>query len=141
MLTQWGLRVLGLIHLANAAFMLAAPERWYASVPGVRMTGPINPHFVADIGLAFLASGAGLLLGSRKGPHAAPFAVAGATWPVLHALLHVSGWFQHGVPAQMDVAIAEIFGVMIIGALGAGLAWFRWQEETHNAQVRPALAG
>ena len=47
--------------------MLTAPENWYAGVPGVTMAGPINLHFITDIGLAFLASGAGVMLGARKG--------------------------------------------------------------------------
>ena len=57
MVTRLILVLLGLIHLANGLWMLTAPEAWYAAVPGVAMTGPLNHHFIQDIGLAFLASG------------------------------------------------------------------------------------
>ena len=47
--------LLGAMTVANGAVMLAYGERWYAMTPGVPHTGPYNPHFVADIGAAFLA--------------------------------------------------------------------------------------
>ncbi len=133
MVTRLGLLVLGLVHVLNGAFMILAPERWYAAVPGVSMTGPLNHHFVADIGLAFLASGTGLLLGLRKGAQAAAFAAAGATWPVLHALLHISGWLQHGLPEEPAASLSEIIGVMAVGVLGAAAAWSRSRKETSHA--------
>jgi hypothetical protein len=45
--------------------MLFDGATWYASVPGVVETGPYNPHFVQDIGAAFLV--AGLALAARPG--------------------------------------------------------------------------
>jgi peptidoglycan/LPS O-acetylase OafA/YrhL len=68
--------------------MLVAGPFWYANVPGVTDTGPFNPHFVQDIGLAFLA--AGLALAARAWrPRYWPAAVAGATFLAAHALLHL----------------------------------------------------
>lgn len=40
------LLILGVFHLANGAFMLAAPHAWYMAVPGVVDTGPLNHHFL-----------------------------------------------------------------------------------------------
>jgi hypothetical protein len=94
------------------------------------MTGPFNAHFVRDIGFAFLASGAGLMLGARKGRDAAVLAIAGAVWPALHGLFHVYGWIAEGFPAEPDVAAAEVFGVVLAGALGVVLAWLRMNGET-----------
>src|SRR5579871_1365158 len=65
------LLLLGISHIVNGLFMLIAPAEWYASVPGVTATGPFNPHFILDIGMAFVASGAGLMLGARRGASAA----------------------------------------------------------------------
>ena len=124
-----GLVILGLFHVVNGLWMLFAPDAWYAAVPGVSGTGPINHHFIADIGLAFLASGAGLLLGARRMRQAGTFALAGAAWPALHALLHLWGWLHEGGPATAAVAVSEGIGVMLVGALGAGLAWFRFTEQ------------
>jgi hypothetical protein len=36
--------------------MLFAGPFWYASVPGASGTGPFNPHFVQDIGVAFIVA-------------------------------------------------------------------------------------
>ena len=51
-LLRWALPVL---LAANGLFMLLAPHAWYPAVPGVTETGPYNPHFVRDIGAAYLA--------------------------------------------------------------------------------------
>lgn len=123
------LAILGAAQLANGLFMLAAPGDWYAAVPGVATAGPFNAHFVRDIGLAFLASGAGLMLGARKGRDAAVLAVAGATWPVLHGLFHIYGWIARGFPVDARVAATEMVGVVLAGMLGAILAALRLKGE------------
>jgi hypothetical protein len=68
--------------------MLAAPAAWYMAVPGVAETGPFNPHFVRDIGAAYLAAGAPLL-GLAIYPAARAAAQAGAAFLTLHALVHI----------------------------------------------------
>src|SRR5215472_2018283 len=54
--------ILGIGLGLNALLMLAVPAAWYAAVPGVTQTGPFNPHFVRDIGAAYLVTGAALIL-------------------------------------------------------------------------------
>ena len=129
MFSRLGLCALGLFHLVNGAWMIASPNSWYWTTAGVAATGPMNPHFIVDVGLAFLASGAGLLMGLGAGPQAAAFALAGATWPVLHALFHIWQWLAHGFPVQTDVAATEMIGVVGLAALGAGLAFIRGRQE------------
>jgi hypothetical protein len=79
--------------------MLVAGPHWYETVPGVTDTGPFNPHFVQDIGLAFLM--AGLALAARAWrPRYWPAAVAGAGFLAAHALLHlalIAGGHSHHV--------------------------------------------
>ncbi len=129
MLSRGLLGLLGLFHLLNGLTMLFAPEAWYAAVPGVSMTGPINHHFITDIGLAFIASGAGMMVGIQLGKMAATLALAGATWPALHALFHVWGWLADGFPHDSRVAIFEVVGVVLVSFLGLALAAMRaWQE-------------
>lgn len=80
--------ILAIPTLINGLAMLLAGPRWYESVPGVTDTGPFNPHFVQDIGLAFLV--AGLALAARAWrPRYWPAAVAGAGFLAAHALLHL----------------------------------------------------
>lgn len=123
------LLVLGLFHIANGLFMLVAPGVWYVMVPGVVDTGPFNAHFIYDIGMAFVASGAGLAWGARAGRGAALIACAGAAWPVLHALIHIDGWAMNGFPADARIATSEVVGVAGLAALGAALAWLRLKGE------------
>lgn len=51
---------LGVFLGLNGVFMLAQPASWYAAVPGVLETGPLNTHFVRDIGAAYGLVGLGL---------------------------------------------------------------------------------
>lgn len=122
------LLLLWLFHLVDGLVMLFAPAQWFAAVPGVSMTGPFNHHFVQDVGLAFIASGAGLGFGATSRPQAGLLAAAGATWPVLHALLHIWGWFT-GAMADSHLIATEAFGVVLPAALGLGLAWLRLKGE------------
>jgi hypothetical protein len=81
--------ILAIPTLLNGSVMFAAGSHWYNTVPGVTDTGPFNPHFVQDIGLAFLV--AGLALGARAWrPRYWPAAVAGAGFLAAHALLHLA---------------------------------------------------
>lgn len=57
-IAQTLIAIVALFALANGTFMLFDPYGWYQAVPTVRFTGPPNQHFIRDIGLAYLASGA-----------------------------------------------------------------------------------
>ena len=46
MVVRLGLSALGLFYLVNGAWMILAPNGWYAATPGVSATGPMNPHFI-----------------------------------------------------------------------------------------------
>jgi len=130
MIVRTLLVLLGVLHLANGAAMLIAPISWYEAVPGVTGTGPFNQHFILDIGMAFVASGSLLALGARNGAFAAAFAIAGASWPILHALIHITGWLTSGFPTEPRIMFSEVVGVVALAALGGVLAWFRTKGET-----------
>ena len=51
---------LGLALAANGLLMLLDPAGWYALAPGVPETGPLNLHFVRDIGCAYILAGLAL---------------------------------------------------------------------------------
>ncbi|CAF3697370.1 unnamed protein product [Rotaria sp. Silwood1] len=56
--------VIGLINILSALWMLIAPVHWYYNLPaGVPESGPLNVHFIRDIGCIFLLLGCGLLVG------------------------------------------------------------------------------
>src|SRR2546426_12424334 len=80
-------RILGLLNLANGLWMLLAPAGWYLHPPAaVPDTGPLNPHFVRDVGAAFTTIGVVLLLAapSRGG------LLAVTPLYRLHAAVHVA---------------------------------------------------
>lgn len=123
------LLVIGILYVATGLWMLASPDGWYAAVPGVTMTGPNNHHFVSDIGLAYIASSAGMVFAFRAGATAAAFVLGGTTWPLLHAGLHVWGWLALGFPSAANVAISEGVGVVLLGLLGFVLALSNARKE------------
>jgi hypothetical protein len=82
--------LLGLSAAANGAFMLAAGGRWFESTPGVAATGPFNPHFVADVGVAYLVAGLALAAPALR-PAWWPAALAGALFFAGHAAIHLAG--------------------------------------------------
>jgi hypothetical protein len=81
--------LLGASLAANGLAMLAASMWWYGVVPGVPATGPYNPHFIHDIGMAYLVVAGGLGWFARRPAQGWPALVAGAGFLVLHALIHV----------------------------------------------------
>ncbi|HWU12376.1 MAG TPA: hypothetical protein VN157_00020, partial [Caulobacter sp.] len=52
---QWLKWILPTLLAINGAVMLLVPAWWYPRVPGVIETGPMNDHFVRDVGAAYLA--------------------------------------------------------------------------------------
>ncbi len=77
------------VCLANGAFMIGAPLAWYHALPTVPATGPANPHFIVDIGLAYLCSGAVLFYGVLYPEGRWLALVAGALWLTLHGAFHM----------------------------------------------------
>ena len=82
--------LLALTMGANGLVMLVAGRWWYGVVPGVTGTGPFNPHFVKDIGAAYLVAGAAFgWLAARPSALARGAAGAGAAFLLLHAGVHL----------------------------------------------------
>jgi hypothetical protein len=108
---------------ANGLFMLAAPAAWYHAVPGATGTGPINIHFIRDIGLGFLAAAAGLALAARRGAPRLLLAPA-LVFLAGHAGLHVTEMAVHGAawgPALRDFALIVVPGLAPLAACRGAL--------------------
>ncbi|MBX3480467.1 MAG: hypothetical protein KF842_08700 [Caulobacter sp.] len=86
---RWIAALLGLMMAANGLAMLALPQAWYDSVPGVDLTGLFNPHFVRDIGMAYLTVAGGLAWFAWRPVQGWPALVGAATFLMLHAAIHV----------------------------------------------------
>jgi hypothetical protein len=115
--------LLALVLGGNGLAMLFAGPWWYFAVPGVVRTGPYNPHFVKDIGAAYLVCGLALLWRAIRGPTpgAAGALIAAAGFLVLHALVHVGDELcGPGRPADF---LRDFPGVFLTAILAAVLAW------------------
>lgn len=110
---------LGLVMGANGLVMLLAGPWWYGAVPGVPTTGPFNPHFVKDIGAAYLVVGASL--GAFAWRPAAAFSalVASTGFLTLHAAIHVGDALASRTCGQ-DL-IRDLPGIFIPALIGLGL--------------------
>ncbi|UTP38513.1 hypothetical protein M9M90_14980 [Phenylobacterium sp. LH3H17] len=105
---------------ANALAMLFASFWWYGAVPGVTATGAYNPHFVRDIGAAYLVTAGGLAWFAWRPVQGWPALVAGAAFLVLHAGIHV---FDASCSANpLADVIRDLPGVYLPALLAAWLA-------------------
>lgn len=80
---------LGLLLIANGLYMIAAPGSWYASVPGVADTGPLNRHLVIDIGMLYLTIGNAFAAGAVWTGGRLALWLFATFWLVWHALFHL----------------------------------------------------
>jgi hypothetical protein len=124
---RWIAAILAIFNALNGLAMIFAGPAWYAAVPGASETGPYNPHFVQDVGAAFLV--AGLALAARAWqPVYWPAAVAGSGFLVAHAVIHlvmiVTGHDHH--------VAADLAAVIVPAALALYSA-FPDQGEHHHA--------
>ena len=118
----WALAIFGVANLGNAAWMLADPAGWYAGLPAaVPDTGPLNTHFVRDIGSAFAVMGAALLLAAVRPALRAPMIAAVALFYVLHALVHVTDTIAGRLPASHWAIDAP--GVYVPAVIMVALTW------------------
>jgi len=117
-------RILGLLNLANGLWMLLAPAGWYLHLPAaVPDTGPLNPHFVRDVGAAFVTIGAVLLL-------AAPsrgVLLAVTLFYVLHAVVHVTDLAAGRLGAEHW--LIDLPGVFLPALVLGALCLPRWWKE------------
>jgi hypothetical protein len=112
--------ILAAMMAGNGVFMFVDPPAWYAAVPGVPDTGPLNLHFVRDIGIAYFTAGAALAwsalgAGWRASALAALF-IGG------HSLLHAGETFMGH---HHDVILNELLAVHLPAVLAVVLSVFQ----------------
>ncbi|HEV2363933.1 MAG TPA: hypothetical protein VGS12_07005 [Caulobacteraceae bacterium] len=113
-------RALAILLAANALAMLFAGYWWYRAVPGAGATGPFNPHFVKDIGTAYLAAALGLGWRAASPAAAGPAAIA-ASFLTLHAFIHLAD--AAGSPRGLADLATAFPGVFVPAVLALWIAW------------------
>jgi hypothetical protein len=112
--------VLGFGLAANGLIMLGCPDAWYATVPGVADSGPFNPHFIRDIGAAYLVAGAAFVwFATARGARAA--AQAGAAFLALHALIHL--WDAAAGREPLHHLLIDLPTIFLPPALAIWIVW------------------
>lgn len=119
----------------NGLVMLGAGPWWYGAVPGVPATGPFNPHFVKDIGAAYVVVGAGFAwLALRASPAARGAAAAGAAFLALHAGIHLAEAI--GAPMGLAHLARDFPGVILPALVGLWIVASPYQpREPSHAQI------
>ena len=106
---RWLLALMAVLLAGNGLHMLFAPEHWYHSLQSVPHTGPLNAHFVRDIGCAYLASALGFAFAARRDEWRTPGLILALVFLGAHAGVHL--W-----EALLGHAVAQHSGV--IDAIG-----------------------
>ena len=118
----WGMcfLVIGVGSVANALWMLIAPETWYEHLPAaVPDFGPFNVHFVRDIGCAYLTIGVALVWAARSPRVRFPLLAASAVFYVAHSLLHVYDTARGHVDAShwlLDFPVIHLPAILLVVA-------------------------
>lgn len=112
--------ILATMMAANGVYMFVDPPGWYAAVPGVPDTGPLNLHFVRDIGIAYFTAGVALAwsalgAGWRASALAALF-IGG------HSLLHAG---ETMMGHHHDVILNELVAVHLPAVLAIVVSVFQ----------------
>lgn len=122
-----GLFALG--NLANGIWMLADPVHWYHTLPAaVPDFGPLNEHFVRDIGCAFTVLGGVLAVAAFVASWRIAACVAVTGFTLLHALVHVVDTLRGLVgPEHWAIDVPGVYApAAILTALTA------WVVKTHR---------
>ena len=125
----------GFTSAGNGLWMLASPARWYTDLPaGVPDTGPLNLHFVRDIGAAFLTFGVMFLVTASRAERHREVVLAAGLFYVLHAAIHV--WDLVDGRLGGDHWLIDLPGVFLPALILVVMALPRWWSEPAGAASR-----
>jgi hypothetical protein len=107
-----------LFLIINGLFMLADPKRWFLVIPGVKLTGGFNQHFIRDIGLIQLLLGVAFVVGMWRPAVRLELWAAATIWLVAHSLFH---FWEVAVGICGPYSILQDFpGVTLPALIGIG---------------------
>ncbi|QKG70091.1 hypothetical protein [Erythrobacter mangrovi] len=106
--------LVALFSIGNGFFMLTGPLGWYASIDTVQATGPANRHFIGDIGLAYLISGAVLGYAAANLALRWGAALIGISWLAAHGGFHI-------YEVMTGICAPDVFWQDVPGVLGPPL--------------------
>lgn len=123
--------ILAVVLAINGLAMLLVPQTWYGLVPSVPPTGPFNPHFVRDVGCAYVVCGWALAWFALEPLRGAGAAIAAAVLQMAHAFLHV--WDLLAGRAAMVFFLQDVVLVIVPALL---MLWLAWPARTGLGSVQ-----
>jgi hypothetical protein len=123
--------VLGLFALSNfvnGVWMLGSPPHWFENLPaGVPDFGPLNEHFVRDIGCIYTMMGIGLAVAAVAPRWRLAACVTATAFYVLHALVHVFDTARGLVGP--DHWMIDLPGIYVPAVILVGVTWMVSRSE------------
>ena len=83
------LNFFGATNVGNGIWMLFFEDNWFDTLPGVHDTGPINRHFVHDVGLVYTLAGLALMWCAYRINSTKYLYLAVMLFFVGHAFIHI----------------------------------------------------
>ena len=91
--------ILAVVNVLNGVWMLADPAGWFTGIPAaVPDTGPFNPHFVRDVGVAYTVCGIGFGWCAMHLEQALAVNVGITLFNAGHAITHVADIIEGRLP-------------------------------------------
>jgi len=82
--------IIASVNILNGLWMIIAPAHWYFNLPaGVPEYGPLNVHFIRDIGCIFFLLGIGVIIAAFYHPYRLPLFTMNTAFYILHMLVHI----------------------------------------------------
>ena len=111
--------VLGGISLGNGLWMLISASSWFTIMPiAAEDTGPLNSHFVHDVGLVYILIGVGAFWCGHKLREATEIHLAITLFMGGHALIHVMEIFWGDLPSNhllIDFPLVTLPALILMG--------------------------
>lgn len=82
--------IIASVNILNGLWMIITPENWYHNLPaGVPEYGPLNVHFIRDLGCVFTLLGIGLISAGFDLSLRLPLFTMNTLFYLAHMLVHV----------------------------------------------------
>ncbi|MGB5811820.1 MAG: hypothetical protein WBG86_14880 [Polyangiales bacterium] len=103
-------------NLANGLWMLANPAHWYINLPAnVPGTGPLNEHFVRDIGCIFTLIGLALAVGVFRPRFRLTALLFATAFYAAHSAVHVFDSLRGLLPPdQWRFDLIPVYGATVV---------------------------
>ena len=112
--------ILGGISLGNGLWMLISASTWFHKMPvGAEDTGPVNSHFIHDVGLVYILVGIGMFWCAYKLTTCLNVHIGVTLFMGGHALIHIGEILSGALPTShwlIDFPLVT-FPAMILIAL------------------------